>query len=302
MTEIRNSGNQYEIQDPIAQYPSPPFPQQEQTGPGDELRFEPTPDHGQDSYVGFGRLKGRRVLITGADSGIGKAVAIAFAREGADIALNFLDEELEDARDTASTIEADGRTAALVPGDISDETACQDIVQASVAALGGLDCLVMVAGYQRNEDDILDLDTAQLDRTMKTNVYSLFWLSKAVIPHLPKGGSIITTSSSQAYQPSPDKIDYAVSKGAIRNFTQGLAQQLAPKGIRVNSVAPGPFWTVLQPVGQSASDVEEFGSQSVYGRPGQPAEIAATYVFLASQESSFTSGETIAVTGGTPVH
>ncbi len=189
-----------------------------------------------------------------------------------------------------------------MPGDISDETACQDIVQASVAALGGIDCLVMVAGYQRNEDDILDLDSEQLDRTMKTNVYSLFWLSKAVIPHLPKGGSIITTSSSQAYQPSPDKIDYAVSKGAIRNFTQGLAQQLAPKGIRVNSVAPGPFWTVLQPVGQSASDVEEFGSQSVYGRPGQPAEIAATYVFLASQESSFTSGETIAVTGGTPVH
>jgi NAD(P)-dependent dehydrogenase (short-subunit alcohol dehydrogenase family) len=160
----------------------------------------------------------------------------------------------------------------------------------------------MVAGYQRNEEDILDLATEQLDRTLKTNVYSLFWLSKAVLPHLPKGGSIITTSSSQAYQPSANKLDYATSKGAIRNFTQGLAQQLAPKGIRVNSVAPGPFWTVLQPVGQSAEDVEQFGSQSVYGRPGQPAEIAATYVFLASQESSFTSGETIAVTGGTPVH
>ncbi len=292
--------DQFTPQDPLTQYPRPPFPKQDQPKPGSVARMSPRPDHGEDSYVGLGRMTGRRALITGSDSGIGRAVAIAFAREGADVALNFLDSELEDAREVEALVTDAGRRAVLLPGDISEETVCTELVDLAAEHLGGLDCLVMVAAHQRNFDSVADLTTENLDRTFRTNVFSLVWLVKAAVPHLNPGATIITTSSVQASAPSPDKIDYAASKAAITNLTSSLGQQLAPSGIRVNCVAPGPFWTPLQPVAETDGDFSDFGEKTPLGRPGQPAELASIYVHLATQESSFMTGASVLVAGGMP--
>jgi NAD(P)-dependent dehydrogenase (short-subunit alcohol dehydrogenase family) len=259
----------------------------------------PKPDHGEESYVGFGRLKGRRAIITGADSGIGRAVAIAFAREGADIALNYLPSEEEDAREVVALIEKAGRKAVALPGDISQEAFCVELVDQAKESLGGIDILVNVAGKQTTVEAIADLTTEQFDQTFRTNVYAMFWLCKAALPHMPPGATIINTTSIQSYQPSPGLLDYASTKAAITAFTHGLAKQVAEKGIRVNAVAPGPVWTPLQPSGgQPQEKIVVFGAEVPMKRPGQPAELAPIYVVLASQESSFVTGEIYGVTGG----
>ncbi|MFD1720418.1 SDR family oxidoreductase [Amnibacterium endophyticum] len=293
--------SQYEKRDPQTMYPAPPFPKQEQSLPGAAWKMDPEPDHGEQSYVGRERLTGYRGIVTGADSGIGRAAAIALSREGADLVLSYLPDEQEDAEAVRDLLEGEGRRAILFPGDISDEQYCKDLVQKGVDELGGLDTLVMVAGRMKSNDDILTLDTDAIDSTFKTNIYSLFWLTKAAVPHLEPGSTIVTTGSTQASTPSPDKVDYAVSKGAIKIFTQAIAQQLASKGIRVNSVAPGPVWTPLQPGSDDAETVSSFGEGSPLGRPGQPAELAAAYVHLVSPESSYQTGSTVAIAGGMPV-
>ena len=285
------------LSNPLDQYPRPPFTVDDS---GDEPVMSPTPDHGEESYRGTGRLTGRRAFITGGNSGLGRATAIAFAREGADVVFTFHSDE-DGAAEALEVIEKAGVRGAALQVDISDETACSDAITTAARKLGGLDTLVMVAGYQNNVPDILDLDTEQLDRTFRTNVYSLYWLTKAALGHLPAGGSIITTSSVQANQPSADKLDYAATKGAIVTFTKALAQQLAPRGIRVNSVAPGPFWTNLQPDSSDADSLTDFGSGTPFGRPGQPAEIAGAYVYLASDDASYTSGATLVISGGSPI-
>ena len=292
----------YTPQNPLDLYPRPPFKAQQQPVPGDGRKMEPQPDHGEESYVGHGRLAGRKAFITGGDSGIGRAVAIAFAREGADVAINYLPEEQGEAEDTAGWIENAGQKAVLLSGDISKEDVNYQLVDDAADALGGLDLLVMVGGIMPTVDSIDDLDTGVLDHVMKTNVYSLFWLTKAAKKHFSPGAAIITTSSVQAFDASPSLIEYAVSKAGIANFTRGMAGQLAPEGIRVNGVAPGPIWTPLQPSSVPTDKIESFGDQVPFGRPGQPAELASTYVYLASQESSYTSGETIIVNGGEPGH
>ncbi len=291
--------NQYEMRDPLTQYPRPPFPKQPQSAPGLASEMDPTPDHGEDSYVGFGRLKGRKALITGADSGIGRAVAIAFAREGADVALNYLKVEDSDAEEVVKLIEAAGQKAVVIPGDLKDEAFCKELVQQAVDGLGGLDILVSNAGKQTAVESIADITTEQFDDTMKTNIYAMFWITKAALPHLKPGSTIINTTSIQASQPSENLLDYAMTKAAIANFTGGLAKQVAEKGIRVNAVAPGPYWTALQPSGGQPQDkVQKFGEGVPLGRPGQPAEIAPLYVLLASQESSYMTGNVYASTGG----
>ena len=289
----------YAPRDPRSSHPKPPFPRQPQTAPGDERRMDPPADHGEDSYRGAGRLPGRKALVTGADSGIGRAVAIAFAREGADVAISYLPAEETDARATATLVEAAGRKAVLLPGDISEEAFCGQLVAEAVAGLGGLDILVNNAGKQTSVESIAELTTAQFDATFRTNVYALFWITKAALPHMPPGSAIINTTSIQAMQPSASLLDYAPTKAAILNFTKALAKQVMEKGIRVNAVAPGPFWTPLQPSGgQPQEKVETFGKETVFGRPGQPAELAAAYVLLASQEASYMTGECIGATGG----
>jgi NAD(P)-dependent dehydrogenase (short-subunit alcohol dehydrogenase family) len=290
---------QYDLQDPVKQYPAPPFPKQKQPEPGLAQNMTPKPDHGETSYKGSGRLKGRKALITGGDSGIGRATAIAFAREGADVAIVYLPSEEPDAQEVIKLIKEAGQEALAIPMDITDEATCKNIIQEVVEAFGGLDILVNNAGKQVTVDDIEELSTDQLEETYRTNVFAMFWLTKAAIPNLPKGATIINTTSIQAYQPSPGLIDYASTKAAIANFTHGLAKQLAPKGIRVNGVAPGPVWTPLQPSeGQPQDKLQKFGEEAPLGRPGQPAELAPAYVFLASPESSFVIGEIIGVTGG----
>ncbi|QFP76711.1 SDR family oxidoreductase [Deinococcus sp. AJ005] len=292
--------NQYEMRDPQTQYPRPPFPKQPQNAPGLAEKMDPTPDHGEDSYVGFGRLKGRKALITGADSGIGRAVAIAFAREGADVALNYLKVEDSDAEEVIKLIEAAGQKAVVIPGDLRDEAFCKELVQKAVDGLGGLDILVSNAGKQTAVEDLADITTEQFDDTMKTNIYAMFWITQAALPHMKPGSTIINTTSIQATQPSKNLLDYAMTKAAIANFTGGLAKQVAEKGIRVNAVAPGPYWTALQPSGGQPQDkIPTFGQQTPLGRPGQPAEIAPLYVLLASQESSYMTGNVYASTGGT---
>jgi NAD(P)-dependent dehydrogenase (short-subunit alcohol dehydrogenase family) len=291
--------NQYAMQDPTKQYPGPDFARQPQPAPGLAQEMTPKPDHGETSYQGFGRLKGRRALITGADSGIGRAVAIAFAREGADVALNYLPGEEADAQEVVALIRETGSKAVALPGDIADEAFCQQLVSESVAQLGGLDILVNVAGKQVYVEQIADLETAQFEATFRTNVFAMFWLCKAALPHMPPGAAIINTTSIQSYQPSPGLLDYASTKAAITAFTHALAKQVASRGIRVNGVAPGPIWTPLQPSGgQPQEKVEKFGSEVPMKRPGQPAELAPIYVVLASQESSFVTGEIYGVTGG----
>jgi len=289
----------YAMRDPRSQYPSPPFDRQPQNAPGEERRMDPKADHGEESYRGAGRLAGRKALVTGADSGIGRAAAIAFAREGADVALSYLPSEEADAKAVVALIEAAGRKAVALPGDISDEDFCGTLVAEAVSKLSGLDILVNNAGKQTAVKAIADLTTEQFDATFKTNVYAMFWITKAALPHLKPGSAIINTTSIQAMQPSPMLLDYAPTKAAIMNFTKALAKQVMEKGIRVNAVAPGPFWTPLQPSGgQPPEKVEEFGSETVFGRPGQPAELAAAYVLLASQEASYMTGEVIGATGG----
>ncbi|MBO0923732.1 SDR family oxidoreductase [Cellulomonas sp. zg-ZUI199] len=286
-------------QDPTTQHPDPDTQTAEQIehpGRTEDMRKEP--DHGEESYRGSGRLEGRRALITGGDSGIGRAVAIAFAREGADVAISYLPEEEEDARVTLSWIEKAGRKGLLLPGDIRDEALARSLPDRAAQELGGLDVLVNNAAYQMAQSGLADITTEQLDRVLKTNIYAMFWITQAALPHLGAGASIINTSSIQAFDPSPGLLDYASTKAAIYNFTMGLAQQLAEDGIRVNAVCPGPIWTPLIPATMNAEKVESFGSDTPLGRAGQPAELAPAYVFLASQESSYVTGDRILVTGG----
>ncbi|WP_305038154.1 SDR family oxidoreductase [Cellulomonas triticagri] len=293
--------DQYTFQDPIAQYPMPTPPEQSQDGPGLDADLAPEADHGASTYRGSGRLAGRKAIITGGDSGIGRAVAIAFAREGADLVLSYLPEEQEDAEAVAALVREAGRTVVLAPGDVADEAYSRSLVRTALDELGGLDTLAIVAGRQQFVEDIADLTSESFDQTFRTNVHALFWLVQEAVPHLPKGSSIITTSSIQAYQPAPILVDYATTKAAINTISKALAQQLAPKGIRVNVVAPGPIWTPLQTAGgQPPSALPEFGEQTPYGRAGQPAELAPAYVYLASQESGYVSGETLNVNGGMP--
>jgi len=284
--------------DPTTRYPSDDFPRQEQDQPGLTSETDPTPDHGEETYTGSGRLRGMRALITGGDSGIGRAVAIAFAREGADVAISYLPEEEQDAADTASWIEKEGRTALRLPGDVRSETECRDLVSQVVEGLGGLDILVLNAGYQENRDGLETIPTAEIERVFETNLYAPMWIARAAIPHLEPGSSIITTSSIQAFNPSPQLIDYAMTKAAQVAFTKALAQELGPRGIRVNAVAPGPIWTPLIPATSWPDKVVEFGQDTPLGRAGQPAELAHAYVFLASPENSYVSGAIVPVTGG----
>ncbi|MGE7611122.1 SDR family oxidoreductase [Paenibacillus sp. NPDC101420] len=294
--------NQYTMQDPTTQYTKagPEFQQQQQE-PGLQKMMNPVPDTGEDTYQGTGRLTGRKAIVTGADSGIGRAVAIAFAREGADVVLSYMPEEEEDAKQVLKLVQEAGRTAIAIPGDLKDEEYCEQLVDTAVKQLGGIDILANVAGKQQFVPDIADLTTKHFDDTFKTNVYAMFWLCKAAVKHMQPGSTIINTSSIQAYNPSPILLDYATTKAAINTFSKSLAQQVADKGIRVNVVAPGPVWTPLQVVGGQPEEVlKEFGASTPLGRPGQPAEMAPAYVFLASQESSYISGETLNANGGTP--
>ncbi len=295
------TNDQYSFENPVTRYDSIAPPEQRQPEPGLDRDLKPRADRGEDSYRGTGRLTGRRALITGGDSGIGAATAIAFAREGADVAISYLPEEEPDAERIIALIEQAGRKALALPGDLKDAAYCRSLVDRTVEAFGGLDILVNNGGKQISQDSILDISDEQFDETMTTNIYAMFWITKAAVAHMPPGSTIINTTSIQAYQPSPTLIDYATTKAAINNFSKGLAQQLAPKGIRVNAVAPGPIWTPLQPsYGQPMEKLTQFGQDTPLGRAGQPAELAPAYVFLASGESSYISGETLGVTGGKP--
>ena len=285
--------------DPRDKYPRPPFPKQQQDWPGLASKMTPRPDHGETSYVGSGRLAGRKALITGGDSGIGRAAAIAFAREGADVAFGYLPQEESDAREVVELIRKAGRKAVPLPGDIRDEAFCQKLVAEAVTQLGGLDILVNNAARQIATKSLLEITTEHFDWTFKTNVYALFWITKAALPHLPPGAAIINTSSINAFDPEDTIMDYAATKAAILNFTRSFAKQFAEKGIRANAVAPGPVWTPLQPSGGQPPDkLPEFGANVPAGRPGQPVELAPLYVALASNELSFTTGQVFGATGG----
>ncbi|WP_066463148.1 SDR family oxidoreductase [Sanguibacter suarezii] len=284
--------------------PLPPgLPAQQQQPPGLTEPMRPQPDHGESSYRGTDRLLGKKAFITGGDSGIGRAVAIAFAREGADVAISYLPEEQEDAEVTRQLIEDAGRHAVLVPGDLTQESESRAAVATAVLELGGLDVLVNNAGYQMaRRESIADITTEELDRTFKTNLYALFWVTQTALEHLPSGGSIINNASIQAYQPSTSLLDYAATKAAITNFTVNLASEVGPRGIRVNAVAPGPIWTPLQPATQFNEKIEAFGTDTPLGRPGQPGEVAPAFVFLADDATaSYVSGTVLGVTGGKPV-
>jgi NAD(P)-dependent dehydrogenase (short-subunit alcohol dehydrogenase family) len=284
---------------PIDKYPKPPFPAQTQPWPGLAGKMQPRPDHGETSYKGSGRLAGRNALITGGDSGIGRAAAIAFAREGANVAINYLPAEELDAREVLQLIRAAGRKAVALPGDIRSEEFCQRLVTDAARQLGGLDILVNNAGRQQSQESIKEITTEQFDWTFKTNVYAMFWITKAALTHMSAGSAIINTASVNAYDPSENLVDYAMTKAAIMNFTKGLAKQLAKDGIRVNGVAPGPFWTPLQVSGgQTQEKLQKFGSDTPMGRPGQPAELAPVYVELASAEASYITGQIYGASGG----
>ncbi|MBQ0986864.1 SDR family oxidoreductase [Streptomyces sp. F63] len=287
-------------QNPVTRHPRPEFPQQDQPHPGHPEEMRPEPDHGESSYRGSGRLEGRRTVVTGGDSGIGRAVALAFAREGADVLFTHLEEEEKDARETARLVEDAGRRAVPVSCDIREEANCRALVDRAVGEFGRIDVLVNNAAFQMAQPESIEgITTEQFDRTMRTNLYGMFWLSKMALPHIPEGGSIINTTSVQAYKASPHLLDYAATKGAIVTFTHGLAQYLADRGVRVNAVAPGPVWTPLIP--STMPDTEEFGAKAPLGRPAQPAEMAPAFVFLASQEASFITAEILNATGGTPL-
>jgi NAD(P)-dependent dehydrogenase (short-subunit alcohol dehydrogenase family) len=298
-TSVEPSDDQFSMQDPKGQYPPPPFPKQSQPEPGLAKEMTPKPDHGEESYKGLGRLKGRKALITGGDSGIGRAAAIAYAREGADVAIAYLPEEEPDAQEVLRLIQEAGVKALACPVDISVEQNCRDLINKVVKELGGLDILVNNAAKQVSIDKLADLKTDQLVKTFETNVFAMFWLTQEAFPHMPEGSAIINTTSIQAYQPSPNLLDYAATKAAIANFTHAFSQQAIEKGVRVNGVAPGPIWTPLQPsAGQPQEKIPTFGEKSPIGRAGQPAELASIFVYLASQESSYVVGEIIGVTGG----
>ncbi len=284
---------------PLTKYHHDKFPKQKQNPPGLQCEMKPVPDCGEKSYQGHQRLEGLKMLITGGDSGIGRAAAIAYAKEGADVAINYLPAEQKDAEDVAKVIESVGRKAVLIPGDLSDESFCKKLIEEAHKKLGGLDNLTLVAGKQTAVEDIMQLSTEQIIKTFEINVFSLFWVTKAALGYLKPGSTIITTSSVQAYQPSGNLLDYASTKTAIIAFTRGLAAQLGSKGIRVNCVAPGPVWTPLQICGGQPSEViPEFGKQTPLKRAGQPVELAGVYVHLASEESSYTTAEVYGVTGG----
>ncbi|WP_299844132.1 SDR family oxidoreductase [uncultured Jannaschia sp.] len=287
------------MRDPQTAYPQPPFEEQRQEWPGLASEMTPVPDHGEESYRGSDRLAGRRALITGSDSGIGRAAAIAYAREGADVAINYLPEEEQDAKQVVALIEEAGRTAVAIPGDITDPAFCRELVERAVEELGGLDILVNNAGFQQSAASIEDISDENFDATMKTNIYAPFWITKAALPHMEAGASIIITASVVAEDPPENLFDYSQTKAANVIFAKALAKQLGSRGIRVNAVAPGPFWTPLQVVGgQPTEAIPEFGSDTVFGRPGQPVEIAPLYVLAASAESSYSTGQVFEATGG----
>ncbi|QXV64723.1 SDR family oxidoreductase [Mucilaginibacter sp. 21P] len=287
------------LENPAGKYPAPPFDRQPQEVPGLASKMKPLPDHGEKSYKGSGRLEGRKALITGGDSGIGRAAAIAYAREGADVAINYLPEEQSDADEVIALIKAAGRIGVAIPGNITDPKFCKILVSTAVAELGGLDILVNNAGRQQAKDSILDITEEGFDATIKTNIYAPFWITKAALPHLPEGSAIIATTSVQAYDPSENLFDYAQTKAANVAYVKSLAKQLGPKGIRVNGVAPGPVWTPLQVSGGQPQDaIEKFGAVTPLGRPGQPAELASIFVQLADAEASFATGQVYGAAGG----
>lgn len=284
----------------MADYPTPPFPQKKVPMPGRTADMDPRPDHGEDSYKGSGRLEGLKAIITGGDSGIGRAVAIAYAREGADVLISYIEED-EDAKDTARWVEKAGRKAVLVRGDIQNAGHCREIVKTAVRELGGVDILVNNAAHQATFDDITEIPDEEWELTFRVNIHAMFYLTKAAVPHMKNGGSIINTASINSDNPNPSLLAYATTKGAIQNFTAGLAQMLAEKKIRANAVAPGPIWTPLIPSTMPEDKVKNFGKQVPMKRPGQPAELQTAYVMLADPLSSYVSGATIAVTGGKPI-
>lgn len=289
----------FDLEDPRNKYPKPPFEEQSQPWPGLAKDMNPKPDHGEKSYKGSGRLKGRKALITGGDSGMGRAAAIAFAREGADVAINYLPTEEPDAQEVIALIKAEGRKAVAIPGDLRDEAFCKKLVADALQQLGGIDILVSNAARQQTKKSILDISTEDFDATMKTNIYAPFWIIKAALPHLKPGSAIIGTTSEQATDPSADLYDYAQTKAATTNYVRSLAKQLAPKGIRVNGVAPGPIWTPLQASGGATMEkLKQFGGQTPMGRPGQPAELASIYVQLAASDASYATGQIYGAAGG----
>ena len=291
--------NETGLEDPTTKYPKPPFKGQSQPWPGLASQMDPRPDHGEKSYKGSGRLKGRKALITGGDSGMGRAAAIAYAREGADVAINYYPSEEPDAKEVIALIKAEGRKAIAIPGDLRDESFCKKLVADAIEGLGGLDIVVNNAGRQQTRSSILDITTEDFDATMKTNIYAPFWIIKAALPHLQPGSVIIGTTSEQAYDPSAELYDYAQTKAATMNYVKSLAKQLAPKGIRVNGVAPGPIWTPLQVSGGATQEkLKVFGSQTPFGRPGQPAELASIYVQLAASDASYATGQVYGSAGG----
>jgi len=285
---------------PAQRHPRPKQPDQEQRHPGRTAEMAPEPDHGERTYRGHGKLSGRKTVVTGGDSGIGRAVSLAFAREGADVLLTHLADEEEDARETVQLVADAGQRAVAVPTDIREERLCRELIDRAVDEFGGVDVLVNNAAYQMSQPGgISEITTEQFDRVMHTNLYGMFWLTKMALPHMPEDGVIINTASVQGYKPSPHLLDYAMTKAAIVSFTQGLAQMLAEGGVRVNAVAPGPVWTPLIPA--TMPDTTSFGEQAPLGRAAQPAEMAPAYVFLASQEASYITGEVVNATGGTPL-
>jgi NAD(P)-dependent dehydrogenase (short-subunit alcohol dehydrogenase family) len=287
------------LEDPNAKYPKPPFQEQSQPWPGLASKMNPRPDHGEKSYKGSGRLAGRKALITGGDSGMGRAAAIAYAREGADVAINYFPTEEPDAKEVVELIKAAGRKAVAIPGDLRDEAFCKRLVDDAVKGLGGLDIVVNNAARQQTHESILDISTEQFDWTMKTNVYAPFWIIKAALPHLKPGSVIIGTASVQAYDPSAELYDYAQTKATTVNYIKSLAKQLGPKGIRVNGVAPGPIWTPLQVSGGATMEkLKQFGGDTPMGRPGQPAELASIYVQLAAADASYANGQIYGSAGG----
>lgn len=288
-----------ETENPTKDHPQPPYPEQQQEMPGTISEMQPAPDHGEESYKGTGRLTGKKAIITGGDSGIGRAVAIAFAREGADVLIAYLNED-DDAQDTARYIEDSGRKAILVSGDIREESHCINIIDKAIAEFGQIDILVNNAAFQMSHESLQDITAEEWDKTFRTNIYAMFYLCKAAEPHLQPGSAVVNTTSVNAYNPKPTLVPYAATKGAIQNFTASMAQLWAEKGIRVNCVAPGPVWTPLIPASMPDEQVKEFGKSAPMGRAAQPVELAPAYVMLASNEASFITGATIQVTGGTP--
>ncbi|WP_297294952.1 SDR family oxidoreductase [uncultured Methylovirgula sp.] len=287
------------LNDPTRKYPKPPYKKQAQSWPGLACKMDPPPDHGETSYRGSGRLLGRKALITGGDSGMGRAAAIAYAREGADVAINYFPSEEEDAQDVVRLIKDAGRVGLALPGDLRDEAFCGRLVENALRGLGGLDIIVSNAGRQQARESILDISSEDFDATMKTNIYAPFWILKAALPHLRPGAVIIATTSEQAYDPSPQLYDYAQTKAATMNYVKSLAKQLGPKGIRVNGVAPGPIWTPLQVSGGTTMDrLERFGGHTPLGRAGQPAELASIYVQLAADDASYATGQVYGAAGG----